>query len=147
MNDSIAANARRVLQIEGEAIARLGARFVDDSPAARALETAVNTILDCSGRVVVTGLEKAARSGVKSLRLWLRRNARVVCSRDRSASRRFGNGHVGRCAFSDFLFGSLRRTFIAFARRARSKRPVIALTGPRSIVSRRAFRRGSGNAN
>jgi hypothetical protein len=47
MNDSIAANARRVLQIEGEAIARLGARFVDDSPAARALETAVNTILDC----------------------------------------------------------------------------------------------------
>ena len=65
MSDSVLPNARRVLQIESEAIAQLSARLEPDSPAARAFEAAVETILNCSGHVVVTGLGKTGAIGRK----------------------------------------------------------------------------------
>jgi arabinose-5-phosphate isomerase len=56
---SICDKAREVLAIESEAIARLGARLDDR------FERAVQLVLECEGRVVVTGVGKSGAIGRK----------------------------------------------------------------------------------
>ena len=61
---SPAARGALVLQLESEAIARLGERFGEAGPAA-AFERAVAAMLACPGQVVVTGMGKAGVVGQK----------------------------------------------------------------------------------
>ena len=58
-NDDILNLARSVFQIESEAVARLSARIDDD------FVRAVELILSCKGRVVVSGMGKSGAIGRK----------------------------------------------------------------------------------